>query len=87
VPDEAKGSKRHICWYVNEAPDYLNAALFGASPSLAAAATAEPNWVSPLARDNYEECWNERFLERLGLLDDARVRSFKELWPFKPRRR
>jgi hypothetical protein len=50
-----KGSKRHICWYVNEAPDILNAALFSASPSLAEAAASEPEWVSPLADDGYEE--------------------------------
>ena len=84
VPYEAKGSKQHICRYVNEAPEYLNAALFSASVSLAGAATAVPEWVSPLARDNYEECWNERFLERLGLLDDGRLKSFQEFWPFKP---
>lgn len=83
MPDEAKGSKRHICWYVNEAPEYLNAALFSASASLAGAAAANPEWVSPLVRDNYEECWNERFLERLGLLGDH-LKSFSDFWPFKP---
>jgi hypothetical protein len=78
-----KGSKRHVCWYVNEAPDLLNAALFSASPSLVAAASAEPKWVSPLAGDAYEEFWNERFLQRLNLLDDH-LESFREFWPFKP---
>jgi hypothetical protein len=47
-----KGSKRHICWYVNEAPERLNAALFSASPSLVEAAAADPTWVSPLADEN-----------------------------------
>jgi hypothetical protein len=83
VPNESKGSKRHICWYVNEAPEYLNAALFSASRSLAAAAVANPDWVSPLIDDNYEECWNERFLERLDLLDEY-LGSFRNFWPFNP---
>jgi hypothetical protein len=78
-----KGSKRHICWYVNEAPDQLDAALFSASPSLAGAAASEPTWVSPLADEGYEEFWNERFLERLELLDDH-LEAFREFWPFKP---
>src|SRR5438445_1333983 len=81
---QMKGSKRHICWYVNDAPDRLNAALFSASPSLAGTATADPTWLSPLAEDAYEECWNERFLERLDLIDDH-LDSFQEFWPFKPR--
>jgi hypothetical protein len=80
-----KGSKRHICRYVNEpsARDHLNAALFSASPSLADAAASAPEWVSPLAEEGYEEYWNERFLERLDLLDDH-LESFREFWPFKP---
>jgi hypothetical protein len=80
-----KGSQRHICWYVNEpsARDHLNAALFSASPSLAEAAASGPEWVSPLAAENYQEFWNERFLERLGLLDDH-LDSFREFWPFRP---
>jgi hypothetical protein len=78
-----KGSKRHICWYVNDAPDRLNAALFSASPSLARAATSDPDWVSPLADDDYDEFWNERFLERLELLNDH-LDSFRKFWPFKP---
>ena len=56
---------------MNDAPDILNAALFSASPSLAEAAVSEPEWVSPLADDGYEEFWNERFLQRLDLLDNA----------------
>jgi hypothetical protein len=80
-----KGSKRHICWYVNEPParDHLNAALFSASPSLVEAAAADPIWVSPLADEDYEEYWNERFLERLDLLDEY-LASFSDFWPFKP---
>jgi hypothetical protein len=78
-----KGSKRHICWYVNEAAGGLNAALFSASPSLAAAAVSDPTWVSPLADEGYDELWNERFLERLDLLDEH-LESFHEFWPFKP---
>ena len=70
-----KGSMRHICWYVNETPEVLNAALFSATRSLAAAAAADPTWVSPLADEDYEECWNERFLERLDLLASTSTRS------------
>jgi hypothetical protein len=78
-----KGSKRHICWYVNDAREYLDAALFSASPTLAAAAASDIAWVSPLAADGYEELWNERFLQRLDLLDDH-LDSFQKFWPFKP---
>jgi hypothetical protein len=77
-----KGSMRHICWYVNEASAILNAALFGSSWSLAAAAAADPTWISPLADEDYEECWNERFLERLDLLA-SHLDAFHEFWPFK----
>jgi hypothetical protein len=38
---------------------------------LAEAAVSEPEWVSPLADDGCEEFWNERFLQRLDLLDNA----------------
>ena len=72
---EAKGSLRHVRWYVNQAPDQLDAAVFTASSSLAAAATQRPEWVSPLAGDDYLECWNERFLERLFELFHAREQS------------
>jgi hypothetical protein len=82
---QMKGSKRHICWYVNEAPHQLNAALFSASPSLAGAAAADPTWLSPLADDDYQEYWNEPFLERLDLLE-KHLESFREFWPFKPSR-
>ena len=80
-----KGSKRHVCWYVNEGRgrDILNAALFSASPSLAGAAASEPTWVSPLADEGYEEFWNERFLDRLELLA-GHLEAFREFWPFKP---
>jgi hypothetical protein len=78
-----KGSKRHICWYVNHAPEHLNAALFSATTSLAEAAISAPEWVSPLANEGYEEFWNERFLQRLDLLDEH-LESFREFWPFKP---
>ena len=78
-----KGSKRHICWYVNDGRGVLNAALFSASRSLVEAAASDPEWVSPLADEGYEEYWNERFLERLELLDEH-LESFREFWPFKP---
>jgi hypothetical protein len=78
-----KGSKRHICWYVNEAPALLNGTLFSASSMLAHAAAADPVWLSPLADEGYEEYWNERFLERLDLLDEH-LESFRAFWPFKP---
>lgn len=61
----------------------LTAALFSASPSLVEAASTDPTWISPLVTENYEECWNERFLERLDLLNDH-LESFREFWPFKP---
>src|SRR4051794_2530150 len=80
---QLKGSKRHICWYVNEAREYLDAAVFTASPSLAARTVSDLEWVSPLAADGYEELWNERFLERLDLLE-THLDSFGEFWPFKP---
>ena len=78
-----KGSKRHICWYVNEAPEQLNATIFSATASLAAAAASEPEWVSPLDDEGYAEYWNELFLKRLDLLEEH-LASFREFWPFKP---
>src|SRR5689334_10027257 len=78
---DAKGSLRHIRWYVNEGAGQLNAALFTGLPSLVGdAKRGRLDWVSPLSRDHYQECWNERFLERLDLeryLDD-----FQAFWPF-----
>jgi hypothetical protein len=78
---QARGSQRHIRWYVNEAPEHLNAALFTASPSLAARATDRPYWVSPLAAEDYLECWNERFLIKLGL--EHLLPPFRAFWPFR----
>ena len=78
---EPKGSLRHVRWYVNEAQDQLDAALFTGSPSLAAAASGQPDWVSPLESDGYLECWNERFLERLDILEQ--LPEFSAFWPFK----
>jgi hypothetical protein len=78
---EPKGSLRHVRRYVNQAQDQLDAALFTGSPSLAAAASGGPDWVSPLESDGYLECWNERFLERLGIPE--RLSEFSAFWPFK----
>jgi hypothetical protein len=77
---EAKGSLKHIQWYVNERPDLLDAAIFTASPTLASAAKASCDWVSPLADDQYREYWNERFLEKLDLSDW--LKCFQSFWPF-----
>ena len=57
--------------------NHLKAARFSASPSLVEAAVSEPEWISPLADEGYEEFWNERFLERLELEDH--LESFREL--------
>ena len=77
---KAKGSLSHIRAYVNEDSEMLDAAIFSAAPSLVAEARGDLRWVSPLASDGHLECWNERFLERLDLLD--RLQSFQEFWPF-----
>jgi hypothetical protein len=49
----------------------LSALSFLVLMPLAEAAVSEPEWVSPLADDGCEEFWNERFLQRLDLLDNA----------------
>jgi hypothetical protein len=79
-PKKAKGSLKHIQWYVNERPDLLDAAIFSASPTLASLAQGSCEWVSPLADDKYLECWNKRFLERLDLLEW--LDAFRSFWPF-----
>jgi len=77
---EPKGSLKHMRWYATERADHLTDAIFSASPSLASEARGSLDWLSPLPGDQPQECWNERFLERVGLVDQ--LAAFRDFWPF-----
>lgn len=65
----AKGSQRWIQWFVNQAPEVLDAQI-GIGPI---------DWRSPLSTDDYAEYRDEAFLERLGIV--AQHRSLDSFWP------
>jgi hypothetical protein len=65
----ARGSQRWMQWYVNHAPQILDAAI-GLGPI---------DWRSPLCDDEYAEYRDEAFLERLGVT--VAVKPLERFWP------
>lgn len=61
-----RGSRLHLQNLVNRHTDWLNCLLLSASPSLQVFAAADPNWVSPLERDGYQEFQDTAFLQQVG---------------------
>jgi hypothetical protein len=76
---ENKGSRLHIKNYVNKYPDYLNCLLFSSNRSLRDFAAADPQWVSPLAEDDYCEYQDKEFLDKLGLSEYWS--ELQDFWP------
>jgi hypothetical protein len=73
------GSQLYLQEIVNNKPKYVNYLILRKSPSLVQYALEDPHWVSPLAKKNYEEYADDRFLQAIS---QARLyRQLRQFWP------
>lgn len=74
-----KGSQFHLQNLVNKNPDLLNEQILEASGTLKDQISGAIKWVSPLAKENYLEYQDEKFLEAIGC-SQLKVK-LSEFWP------
>ncbi len=74
-----KGSQLHLQDMVNSQPQQLNRLILSNSPSLHWYAATNPEWVSPLAKDDYMEYQDRRFLAAVGLHELST--KLADFWP------
>lgn len=74
-----KGSQLHLQDLVNGRSQELNRQILSNAPLLDRYAAADPEWVSPLAKDDYMEYQDRRFLAAVGLHDLSI--KLADFWP------
>lgn len=73
------GSQLYLQDLVNDNPKSLNRLILRHSPSLAQCALEDPQWVSPLARENYKEYRGDEFLWPIS--QASLYKKLREFWP------
>jgi hypothetical protein len=75
----AHGSRRQLQDYVNEKADILSQTVLAALPPRLAELAATIRWVSPLARNDYQECRDGDFLRAIGAENQST--RLADFWP------
>jgi len=75
----SKGSRLHLQDYINYYPEYLNCLILSSSYSLSSYAANHPKWISPLAKKNYAEYKDKKFLDAIGYSQISN--TLDEFWP------
>ncbi|TET44195.1 hypothetical protein E3J62_11040 [candidate division TA06 bacterium] len=76
---ESKGSQFQLRKLVKEHREYLNCLVLNASPSLREFVAGQPDWVSPLASEDYCEYQDKQFLDKVDCKEHWS--ELKDFWP------